>query len=45
MYLQGYKYKEITKKIAVHDSTIAHVIKRFNLPRRRPEYHTLDFMW
>ncbi len=45
MYLQGYEYKEITKKLAVHDSTIAHVIKRFNLPRRRPEYHTLDFMW
>lgn len=45
MYLQGYSYEDIRNKLGVNDSTITHIRRRFNLPRRRPEYHTLDFMW
>lgn len=45
MYLQGCEYKEIMKQNNVSKGTIKNVRDRFNLPRRRPEYHTLDFMW
>ncbi len=37
--------KYIRNKLGVHDYIIVHIKKRFNLPRRRHEYHTLYFMW